>query len=115
LVALPKTAPAELLGTNKLPSFLGTASATASYLRRLRPDFRIAIAMALPAFIGAALGATVAVAAPAVKQLFIVVVGAGPPSTCLLLLLIWPAHHHVPREREWAAAVSVLTTQRPMS
>ncbi len=64
LVALPKTAPAELLGTNKLPSFLGTASATASYLRRLRPDFRIAFSMAIPAFIGAALGATVATLIP---------------------------------------------------
>jgi uncharacterized membrane protein YfcA len=57
LVALPKTPPAELLGTN-------TASATASYLRRLRPDFRIAFAMAVPAFIGAALGATVATLIP---------------------------------------------------
>ena len=64
LVALPKTPPAELLGTNKLPSFLGTASATASYLRRLRPDFRIAFTMAVPAFIGSALGATVATLIP---------------------------------------------------
>lgn len=64
LVALPKTPPAELLGTNKLPSFLGTASATASYLRRLRPDFRVAFSMAIPAFIGSALGATVATLIP---------------------------------------------------
>lgn len=64
LVALPKTPPAELLGTNKLPSFLGTASATASYLRKLRPDFRIAFAMAIPAFIGSASGATVATLIP---------------------------------------------------
>ncbi|MEY3008513.1 MAG: hypothetical protein RL464_178 [Actinomycetota bacterium] len=64
LVALPKVPPAELLGTNKLPSFLGTASATASYLRKVRPDFRIALAMAIPAFIGSALGATVATLIP---------------------------------------------------
>lgn len=64
LVALPKIPPAELLGTNKLPSFLGTASATASYLRKLRPDFRIALAMAVPAFTGSALGATVATLIP---------------------------------------------------
>ena len=64
LVAMPKTPPAELLGTNKLPSFLGTASATASYLRTMRPDFRIAFTMAFPAFIGSALGATVATLIP---------------------------------------------------
>ena len=64
LVAMPKTPPAELLGTNKLPSFLGTASATASYLRKMRPDFRIALSMAVPAFIGSALGATVATLIP---------------------------------------------------
>lgn len=64
LVAMPKTPPAELLGTNKLPSFLGTASATASYLRKMRPDFRIAFSMAVPAFIGSALGATVATLIP---------------------------------------------------
>lgn len=64
LVAMPKTPPAELLGTNKLPSFLGTASATTSYLRKMRPDFRIAFSMAVPAFIGSALGATVATLIP---------------------------------------------------
>lgn len=64
LVAMPKTPPAELLGTNKLPSFLGTASATASYLRKMKPDFRIALSMAVPAFIGSALGATVATLIP---------------------------------------------------
>jgi uncharacterized membrane protein YfcA len=64
LVAMPKTPPAELLGTNKLPSFLGTASATVSYLRKMRPDFRIAFSMAVPAFIGSALGATVATLIP---------------------------------------------------
>lgn len=64
LVALPQLPPAQLLGTNKLPSFLGTASATISYLRRLRPDFRLAFAMALPAFVGSAAGATVATLIP---------------------------------------------------
>lgn len=64
LVALPQLPPAQLLGTNKLPSFLGTASATISYLRRLRPDFRLALAMAIPAFTGSAAGATVATLIP---------------------------------------------------
>lgn len=64
LVALPQLPPAQLLGTNKLPSFLGTASATISYLRRLRPDYRLALAMAVPAFLGSAAGATVATLIP---------------------------------------------------
>lgn len=64
LVALPQLPPAQLLGTNKLPSFIGTATATASYLRRLRPDFRLAGAMALPAFFGSAAGARVATLIP---------------------------------------------------
>lgn len=64
LIALPDTPPAQLLGTNKLPSFLGTTSATLSYLKRIRPDFHLVTVMAIPAFIGSALGATIATLIP---------------------------------------------------
>ncbi|MFM8204873.1 MAG: TSUP family transporter [Actinomycetales bacterium] len=64
LVALPNTQPSVILGTNKLPSSLGTATATVTYLRRLRPNLRIATMMAVPAFIGSALGARVATLIP---------------------------------------------------
>ena len=64
LIALPDTPPAQLLGTNKLPSFLGTTSATISYLKRIRPDRHLVMAMAIPAFIGSVLGATVATLIP---------------------------------------------------
>jgi uncharacterized membrane protein YfcA len=64
LVALPNTQPSVILGTNKLPASLGTATATLTYLRRLRPDLRIAVSMALPAFIGAGVGARVATQIP---------------------------------------------------
>ena len=64
LVALPNTQPSVILGTNKLPSSLGTATATFTYLRRLRPNLRIAILMAVPAFMGSALGARVATLIP---------------------------------------------------
>ena len=64
LIAMPNTAPATLLGTNKLPSFLGTMGATASYLRKIKPDFKLAFAMAFPAFIGSALGASAATRIP---------------------------------------------------
>jgi hypothetical protein len=64
LISMPNTAPSLLLGTNKLPSFLGTLGATASYLRRIKPDFKLAFAMAVPAFIGSGLGASVATRIP---------------------------------------------------
>lgn len=79
LIALPNTPPAQLLGTNKLPSFLGTSGATISYLRRLRPDFRLAFVMAVPAFVGSALGANTATRIP--KDLF-------RPIILILLILV---------------------------
>jgi len=64
LISMPSTAPSLLLGTNKLPSFLGTLGATASYLRKVKPDFKLAFVMAVPAFIGSGLGASVATKIP---------------------------------------------------
>ena len=60
LVALPNAATPDVLGTNKLPSFLGTSTAAYSYVKRLRPDWRLTFAMAIPAFIGSMLGALAA-------------------------------------------------------
>jgi uncharacterized membrane protein YfcA len=64
LISMPNTAPSLLLGTNKLPSFLGTLGATASYLKKVKPDFKLAFVMAVPAFIGSGLGASVATKIP---------------------------------------------------
>ena len=64
LISMPNTAPSLLLGTNKLPSFLGTLGATASYLRRVKPDFKLAFIMAIPAFVGSGLGANSATRIP---------------------------------------------------
>lgn len=49
--------PATVLGTNKLPSFIGTSSAVVNYLRRIRIDIRFTLFMAIPAFIGSFTGA----------------------------------------------------------
>ena len=49
LVSLPNTPTATILGTNKLPASLGTAGATITYLRRVRPDLKVAAFMAVPA------------------------------------------------------------------
>ena len=48
LISMPNTATSLLLGTNKLPSFLGTLGATVSYLRKVKPDFKLAFVMAMP-------------------------------------------------------------------
>ncbi len=60
VVLLPGAAPAAILATNKLSSILGTSVAAWTYLRRLRPDLRTAVPMALAALAGAAGGAACA-------------------------------------------------------
>jgi uncharacterized membrane protein YfcA len=47
LVLLPGAAPAQILATNKLSSVFGTATAAAVYARRVRPDLRTALALAV--------------------------------------------------------------------
>jgi len=49
-----------ILGTNKIPSIFGTSSAAANYFKKVRPDLRLTISMALPAFIGSIAGAKLA-------------------------------------------------------
>jgi hypothetical protein len=57
LLGLPGATPAQVLATNKLSSVFGTATATATYLRRVRPDPRTAVPMAVSALLGATGGA----------------------------------------------------------
>ncbi len=57
LLGLPGATPAQVLATNKLSSVFGTAAATATYLRHVRPDLRTAVPMAVSALLGAAGGA----------------------------------------------------------
>lgn len=49
-----------ILGTNKIPSIFGTSTAAASYFKKVRPDLRLTINMALPALIGSVAGARLA-------------------------------------------------------
>jgi uncharacterized membrane protein YfcA len=80
LVALPQAAPVEALATNKLSSLMGTSAATATYWRRARPDLRTALPMALAAFAGSLLGASLAVLLPA---------GVIRPVIVVLLVAVW--------------------------
>ncbi len=60
LVAFPTAAPIHLLATNKLSSIFGTTTSSVTYLRRVRPDLRTAVPLALAAFAGSLLGAVLA-------------------------------------------------------
>ncbi len=60
LVVLPQAPVVALLGTNKLASVVGTASAAGTYLRRVSVDRRTAAWMAGAAFLGSGLGALTA-------------------------------------------------------
>ena len=63
LLGLPGPA-VQALGTNKVASVFGTAAATATYARKVRPDLRAAVPMAGAAFLGSLLGAASATALP---------------------------------------------------
>ena len=60
LIGLPKTETVTVLGTNKLASVFGTTTAAALYRRQIKPDPKVLLAMAIPAFVGSATGASLA-------------------------------------------------------
>ncbi|MGL5929385.1 MAG: TSUP family transporter [Dermatophilaceae bacterium] len=81
LLGLPGATPAQVLATNKFGSVWGTATASITYWRRVRPDLRTALPMAAVAYVGAVCGALVGLRIP--KEAFnpiilvmLVVVGA---------------------------------------
>lgn len=60
LIGLPNSPAAEVLGTNKLSAVFGTTTAAALYRRQIKPDPKVLIGMAIPAFFGSAAGALLA-------------------------------------------------------
>lgn len=64
LIGLPKSEIATVLGTNKFGSIFGTTTAAMLYRRAIKPEPKILFAMALPALIGAAMGASLASGIP---------------------------------------------------
>ena len=64
LLVLPQVPVVALLGTNKLASVVGTASAAVTYARRVGLDRATVVPMALAAFAGSAVGAALATAVP---------------------------------------------------
>ena len=66
LIGLPPgTEPAAVLGTNKLSSVWGTATSSITYARRVRPDWRTILPLAVSAALGSAGGAQLAKLLPA--------------------------------------------------
>ncbi|WP_462417786.1 TSUP family transporter [Kytococcus sp. Marseille-QA3725] len=64
LLGLPQAAPVQVLATNKIAAIAGTSVAATTYYRRVRPDLRTAVPLAVLAFAGSFLGARVASAIP---------------------------------------------------
>lgn len=60
MVAFPQAGTAQLLATNKLGSICGTSVSSATYLRRIKPDRKTALPLAVAAFVGSMAGAAVA-------------------------------------------------------
>jgi len=58
LLGFPQAVPAQILATNKLSSICGTSVSAGTYYRRVRPDLRTVIPLALLAFGGALIGAS---------------------------------------------------------
>ena len=65
LLLVPGISPLQALGTNKLGSICGTVTSAVTYYRRVPPDLRTAVPMALLAGVGAAGGALLASLLPA--------------------------------------------------
>jgi uncharacterized membrane protein YfcA len=65
LLAVPGITPVQALATNKMGSIFGTTTSAVTYARRVRPDLRTAVPMALVALAGAFGGAALATALPA--------------------------------------------------
>ncbi len=68
LIGLPGATPAQVLATNKFGSVWGTATASLTYWKRVRPDLRTALPMAAVAYVGAIGGALIGLHIP--KALF---------------------------------------------
>lgn len=59
LLGFPQAAPVQILATNKLSSICGTSVSAVTYYRRVGPDLRTALPLALLAFGGALIGALI--------------------------------------------------------
>ncbi len=103
LLGFPQAAPVQILATNKLSSICGTSVSAATYYRRVKPDLRTAIPLALLAFGGSLIGASLVshISRAAFNPIILVVlIGVGAftvlkPEIGLLTDLRFSGHRHV--------------------
>ena len=80
LLGFPGAAPIQILATNKLGSICGTSVSAVTYYRRVKPDLRTVIPLALLAFGGALIGALLASRIPKAAFnpiILVVLIGVG--------------------------------------
>ena len=80
LLGFPQASPVQILATNKLGSICGTSVSAVTYYRRVRPDLRTAIPLALLAFGGSLIGALLASQIPKAAfnpLILVVLIGVG--------------------------------------
>jgi hypothetical protein len=58
LLGFPQVAPVQILATNKLGSICGTSMSAVTYYRRVRPDLKTVVPLAMLAFAGSLIGAS---------------------------------------------------------
>ena len=85
LLAYPQSPATVALGTNKVASVFGTATAAVTYLRSIRPHLLTALPMAGAAFLAALLGARTAVVLP--KEIIEPIIVVALAAVWLFLLL----------------------------
>lgn len=80
LLLVPGVAPIQALATNKVASIMGTSVAATTFARRVRPDPRTAVPLAVMALLGAIVGAMLATYIPEeafTPIILVVLVGVG--------------------------------------
>jgi uncharacterized membrane protein YfcA len=99
LLATPDRAPAYALGTNKIASIAGTASAAIAYSRRIKPELATALPMAIAAFVGAAGGARLAGLLPVEVMRPLIIVALATVWLLIALRPQWGRESTEPRSR----------------
>ena len=102
LLGFPGASPAQILATNKIAGIAGTATSSVTYWRRVRPDLRTAVPMAVVAYLGAIGGALLGLHIPKsafnpIILVMLVVVGAytvAKPSMGTQTALRFDGHRH---------------------
>ena len=102
LLGFPGASPAQILATNKIAGIAGTATSSVTYWRRVRPDLRTAVPMAVVAYVGAIGGALIGLHIPKsafnpIILVMLVVVGAytvARPSMGAQTALRFDGHRH---------------------